>query len=76
MPESRQLRLAKLEAQKTRCRRSLEALRLALTLPHAVQKNRISALIEQREAELRVVEDELHELYVEQIRAESSGRSG
>ncbi len=74
MAESRQLRIVELEAEKARCRRSLDGLRVVVTLPHALPvKDKISALIRERETELRKVEDELHELYVQRIREESAG---
>jgi hypothetical protein len=79
MPESRQIRIAALEANKKRCRRFLEALRIGLSiehLPRSMPRDKISEAIQQKEAELRSIEDELHDLYVRQIREESSGNVG
>ena len=71
MPESRQLRIVELETEKARCRKSLDGLRLVMAFPHALPvKDKISNLIRERETELRKVEDELHELYVQRIREE------
>jgi len=67
-----QLRIAKLETRKTRCGKLWEAVRLAVTIPRVrCQRIKIFGRIRLREAELRKIEDELHELYVQQIREES-----
>ena len=71
MPESRQLRIAELETQKTRCRRSLAELRFDPTIPYRMPKDSIPTLIQKIETELRQIEDELHDLYVQRIREES-----
>ena len=50
----------------------LGALQMALDVPGLRGKDRISAEIDYLEHQLRIAEAELHELYVQQIREESS----
>jgi hypothetical protein len=73
MNESRQIRRAKLAEQVKRYRRLLSAMRLAEERGASSMNESIAGRIQAISDELRKMEEELHELNVQQIRDELSG---
>jgi hypothetical protein len=72
MQESHQLRRAKLAETIARHRRSLSVLKLAEEKVPLPEKGRFANGIQELEDELKAMEDEFHELNVQQIREELS----
>jgi hypothetical protein len=72
MQESRQLRRAELAEGIKRCRHSLYVMKITEDKVSLSMKERIASHIREIEDELRRMEDEFHELNVQQIREELS----
>ena len=70
MPESRQVQIAKLREAVRQKRSRLEELKFVGRHPPKAMNEGIAAHISELEAELQQLENELHDLNVEQIRHE------